>query len=559
MTKAKTTWLIILLSALSPSTHAENAACSMVGRTHNQGPIVITNVNIFDGKSRNLIKNAQVLIDYVRTPDSQSLNGSVIKGYDVGYFIKEVSKSGSFVTLYQSAMARTIDGKGLTLMPGLIDTHVHLSWADINPIIEFSKLVYSGLATFADWPKTGEQASLNEAKKRLLDGFTTVREVGGVSHLIKDCIDPSRSPSDNRAHEGVIGPRIWYSGSVISPTGGHADVESELEDKFHFIKDLNAMTASQREDLVLQADNFGLYKADGIEGVAIAVRTQFTKDAQFIKIATGGGVVSPHDPIDATIMTDNEVDVATQITDGMNTYTTTHAFEGGTILRDIRHGVQMVEHANLINEKAMRLVKSKQHSRKTNPSRDTSVWLNVSPFFNDAYDGSENLSGYNLEKLRIVERGTLNAFALAKKYNVTNMGWGSDAMFLNGGGQMVALPILAQMPISLEPLKHFKIDGTNRYKDYSYSNLDILKMVTYNNGLVLTKSGLRTPYQGVDGTYLKEALIGFIGPNAVADLILVEGNPLEDLSLFKEKDEKGFSSKIKLIMKDGIIYKNTLQ
>ena len=124
---------------------------------------------------------------------------------------------------------------------------------------------------------------------------------------------------------------------------------------------------------------------------------------------------------------------------------------------------------------------------------------------------------------------------------------------------MVALPILAQMPISLEPLKHFKIDGTNRYKDYSYSNLDILKMVTYNNGLVLTKSGLRTPYQGVDGTYLKEALIGFIGPNAVADLILVEGNPLEDLSLFKEKDEKGFSSKIKLIMKDGIIYKNTLQ
>lgn len=319
------------------------------------------------------------------------------------------------------------------------------------------------------------------------------------------------------------------------------------------------MTASQREDLVLQADGFGVYKADGVQGISVAVRTQFTKDAQFIKIATGGGVVSPHDPIDATIMTEEEVKVATQITDGLNTYTTTHAFEGNTILRDIQQGVQMVEHANLINEKAMRLVKSRQHARSFNPARNTAVWLNVSPFFNDAYDGSESLSGYNLEKLRIVEQGTLNAYALAKKYKINNMGWGSDVMFLNGGGQTVALPILAQMPTSLEPLRHFRIEGAPRYGNYAYSNLDILKMVTYNNGQVLTKSGPRTPYSGVDGAYLKEGFIGHIRPNAVADILLVKGNPLEDFSLFKERDENGYAANIKLIMKDGIIYKNTLE
>ena len=217
------------------------------------------------------------------------------------------------------------------------------------------------------------------------------------------------------------------------------------------------------------------------------------------------------------------------------------------------HGVQMIEHANLIDEKTIRLVKSKQNLREAYPARNTSVFLNISPFFNNKYDGSSQLSGYSLDKLRIVEASTTNAYALAKKYKIKNMGWGSDVMFLPGGATVAPL-MLAHMPIDLAPLKHFKIEGQNKYGDYSYSNHDILRMATYNNGLIVTKSGPRTPYLGIDGSYLKDGLIGYIGPNAVADILLVNGNPIDDLSIFEDP-----SSNIKLIMKDGIIYKNTIK
>jgi len=526
--------------------------CSIQGQFHNQGPVVIKNVDIFDGKENVIRKNSMVLIDYVRTPDSYGYDGALIKGSDVGYFIKEISANGQLISKYDQAGARIIDGKGLTLMPGLIDSHTHLSWADINPLHEFSKKVAAGIATFEDWPPYGAEASIDEARNRLMDGFTTIREVGGVAHMIKKCVDPFHSSSDNVAYEGLPGPRIVYAGSVISPTSGHADIETDLDEKFHYIPDLGTMTASQREDLILQADRFGLYKADGVPGISKAVRTQFTKSAQFIKIATGGGIVSPNDPVFAKIMTDDEVSVATQITDGMHTYTTTHSYTGDTIMRDIRHGVQMIEHANLINKQAMKLVKTKQSRREKVTNRDTSVWLNISPFFQNQYDGSSQLSGYNLDKLRVVEKSTLNAFALAKKYKVRNMAWGSDVMFLPGGAT-IAAPMIAQMPLDLAPLKRFKIDGDSHYGNYAYSNYDILKMVTYNNGLVVTKSGPLTPYLGVDGSYLKEGLIGHIAPNAVADLILVKGNPLNDLSFLSNP-----SKNIQLIMKDGIIYKNTL-
>lgn len=533
--------------------HADILSCNIQGPPHNQGPILFTNVNVFDGKTNKIFRNARVLVDYVRSPDGIAYDGSIIKGSDIGYFIKEISLSGVLSTPYDASKVRNIDGNGLTLMPGLIDSHSHLSWADIKPFLQFASKVQAGVATFADWPSTGVDASLNEAKNRLMDGFTTIRETGGLAHRIKKCIDPSISGTEHIAYEGVIGPRIIYAGSVISPTSGHADIESELDEKFHFISPVENMTASQREDLVLQADAFGVYKADGVSETSKAVRAQFAKGAQFIKIATGGGIVSPHDPIDGTIMTDDEVAAVTEITDGMNTYTTTHAYEGETILRDVRHGVQMIEHANLINEDAIRLVKSKQNKRELYPSRNTSVLLNISPFFQNQYDGSSALSGYNLDKLRIVEASTLNAYALAKKYKLRNIGWGSDVLFLPGGASIAPL-MLANMPIDLAPLKNFKIQGSKKYGNYSYSNYDIIKMATYNNGLIVTKSGPRTPYLGVDGSYLRDGLIGYIGPNAVADLILVNGNPLDDLSFLKDA-----ASNIKLIMKDGIIYKNTLR
>ena len=525
------------------------ADCNMEGVIHNQGPIIIENINIFDGSNKNLLKNTRVLIDYVRTPDFTSNTGKVIPGYDVGYFIKEVTTKSAFTVAYDSSRQRVIDGKGMTMMPGLIDAHAHLSWAKAKPIFDFSKEVAAGIATFSDWPTRGEKATLDEAQYRLENGFTSVREVGGIGQLAKPCIDTY--VPNSTAYEGQSGSRIWYAGSVISPTGGHADNESDFEDKFRFIKDLGKMTHEERENLVMQADAFGLYKADGVAEVSEATRKQFIKGAQFIKIATGGGISSPHDPIDATIMRGEEVSAITEITDGLHTYTTTHAYEGETIARDINHGVQMIEHANRLNDAAARLAKRYERRYNRSSGQDTSVWLDISPFFDNQYANPKD--GQSVAKQRIVQKGTLDAYALVKKYKLKNVGWGADVMFEPRGSEKAA-PMIASLEQDLKPLSHYRIGGKGPYHNYGWSNYDILKMVTSKNGQILTKSGPRTPYLGVDGTYLKPGLIGVIKPNAVADLIIVNGNPLENLSLFRDT-----ANNIKFIMKDGIIFKNDIQ
>ncbi|MBM5801367.1 MAG: hypothetical protein FJ077_11180 [Cyanobacteria bacterium K_DeepCast_35m_m2_023] len=111
--------------------------------------------------------------------------------------------------------------------------------------------------------------------------------------------------------------------------------------------------------------------------------------------------------------------------------------------------------------------------------------------------------------------------------------------------------MLANLPKDLAPLQSFRdCDGT--VKDFSYSPFELIKMATSNNGLILTLSGPRTPYNGVDNKPLKPGTIGVIRPNAVADLILVRGNPLKSLDFFNNSDN------IVLVMKDGTIYKNLL-
>jgi imidazolonepropionase-like amidohydrolase len=112
--------------------------------------------------------------------------------------------------------------------------------------------------------------------------------------------------------------------------------------------------------------------------------------------------------------------------------------------------------------------------------------------------------------------------------------------------------VIAHLPDDLAPLKHWKNDKGKKV-NYAYSNFDILRMITANNGQVLTLSGPRTPYLGADGHYLQEGNIGVIREGAVADLLVVEGNPFQSLDMFYDTDKN-----LLMIMKDGVIYKNTL-
>lgn len=542
------------------------------GDIHNQGPIVINNINVFDGIHPRLIKGATVLIDYVRTADTVSGTGATVYGYDVGYFIKEIAQNNApLKSHYDATKTRLIDGKNKVMMPGLIDTHVHLSWANVTPLLKFANLLNApgSKLSMGDWLKKDERSpddsafvpnaiwsAKEESKLRLYQGFTAVREVGGAAQLITNDIDPQDTLIDPINKKGpkmkVIGepgPRIWNSGSVISATAGHADLQTDLAAKFKLFKEPDSMSLAEREELVYQLDRFGLRTADGVADVQEAVRNQFVKGANLIKITTGGGVSSPHDPIDVTTFDSNEVKAAVDVANGYNTYVTTHAYEGKTILRDITHGVRMIEHANLLNDAAARLVKRKEKKRDKN-NNSLGPWLGISPFFNNEYANPKE--GLSAEKQKLTQQGTLKTYMLAKKHNLKNIGWGADVVFEAKGG-VKAPDMIAHLPDDLAPLKRWK-NAKGQIVDHSYSNFDILKIITKNNGEVLTLSGPRTPYLGANGDYLKKGDIGVLRPGAVADLLIVDGDPLKSLDMFYDVD-----SKLRLVMKDGIIYKNTIE
>ena len=540
------------------------------GQVHNQGPIVISNVRIFDGLHPKLIDKATVLIDYVRRPDTTSATGQIVRGYDVGYFIKEVATKSPLKMPYDANRARVIDGQNKVLMPGLIDTHVHLSWADVTQIMGFSKKFNSpgsGL-TLSDWLVEDKRdpsdpgfipnaitATKKEANRYLMNGFTSVREVGGVATRVRSEIDPKEvliDPADPKGPRqlvlGLPGSRIWAAGAVISATAGHADNETDFSSKFRLIKSPDLMTLEEREELVYQFDRFGLRTADGVAEVQRAVRDQFVKGADLIKITTGGGISSPHDPIDVTTFDNNEVTAAVQVATGYNTYVTTHAYAGRTIVRDISRGVRMIEHADLLNDAAARLVKRKEN-KKDEQGRNIGPWLGISSFFDNEYANPKE--GPSLLKQKQVQKGTLLTYALVKKYRINHLAWGADVMF-EPAGMVKAPKMIAHLPEDLAPLKNWK-NQKGQKVNYAYSNSDILKMVTANNGEVLEMSGPRSPYLGSDGSAIAGGNIGVIKPGAVADLLLVEGNPLDSLDLFYDVDRN-----LLLIMKDGVVYKNIL-
>jgi imidazolonepropionase-like amidohydrolase len=342
----------------------------------------------------------------------------------------------------------------------------------------------------------GEPGYLNllagkEARATLLRGFTTIRDTGGASFAIKRAID-----------EGVIeGPRIYPSGAAISQTGGHGDARPPYE-----IPRAASAPLSQPERIGQNVI------ADGDDQVLLRVREQFMQGASQIKLMAGGGVASDFDPLDVTQYTEAELRAAVAAADNWGTYVTVHAYTPRAIRAAINSGVQCIEHGHLIDEPTAQLMAEK------------GIWWSIQPFIGDEFASRFAEGSPNRAKALLVIQGTDTAYRLAKKYKIKTA-WGSDIVFS---------PHL------------MKTHGEQLTKLLMwYTPAEILKMATAGNGELLAFCGPRNPYPGK---------LGVVEEGALADLILVDGDPLANIKLV-EDPEKNFV----VIMKDGTIYKNTIK
>ena len=330
-----------------------------------------------------------------------------------------------------------------------------------------------------------------EAEKTLLRGFTSVRDLAGPVFSIKRAID-----------EGLIdGPRIWPSGAMISQTGGHGDY-----------RHTNELPRASDGHLHYSEQAGGAAIADGPDEVIRRAREQLMLGASQIKLAAGGGVSSNYDPIDVSQYTEEEFRAAVSAAENWGTYVTVHAYTPRAIQTAIRAGVKVIDHGQLIDEETARIMAKKD------------VWLSLQPFLDDEDITAFPEGSDNREKQLLMTQGTDTAYALARKYKLKTA-WGTDTLF----------------DAKLNERQGAQLAKMVRW----YKPAEVLKMATSTNAELLSLSGKRSPYAGK---------LGVVEEDALADLLLVVGNPIENIDLIADP-EKNFS----VIMKDGRIYKNSMQ
>jgi imidazolonepropionase-like amidohydrolase len=407
------------------------------------------------------------------TTDSLSAPSNVLVR---GNKIEKISTSP--IATDRRADTRLIDGGGRTLIPGLIDMHWHAMLVRPTPASAMADDVgYTNLVAAA------------EASDTLMRGFTTVRDLGGPAFGLKRAID-----------EGIVaGPRIYPSGAIITITSGHGD----FRQPFELPRNIGS-ALSRMEQLGASV------VADSPDEVRVRAREQLMLGATQIKLTGGGGVASPHSPLDVTTFTEPELRAAVEAAENWGTYVAVHAYTPASIQRAIAAGAKCIEHGHLMDEPT-----AKQMAEK-------GIWLSIQPFPDEIADVFPRNSE-NWAKAQEILAGTDVAYRLARKYKLKTA-FGTDILFS---------PALAQRQGQL-------LTKLVRW----YSPAEALVMATSTNAELLAMCGKRNPYPGK---------LGVVEEGALADLLLVDGNPLQDIKLI-EDPTKNFL----VIMKDGTIYKNLL-
>jgi imidazolonepropionase-like amidohydrolase len=329
-----------------------------------------------------------------------------------------------------------------------------------------------------------------EATDTLMRGFTTVRDVGGPVFGLKAAID-----------EGIVnGPRIYPSGAVITVTSGHGD--------FRQLTDLPRTIGGT---LTRMEQVGGAMVADSPDEVRVRVREQLMQGASQVKLTAGGGVSSPFSPIDVSTFTEAELRAGVEAAENWGTYVAAHAFTPAAIQRSIAAGVKCIEHGMLMDEATAKLMAEK------------GIWLSMQPLPEDLKLGFP-MGSVQRAKAEEVWPGIANTYALAKKYKIKTA-WGTDVLF--------SAALARQQGAILASLSRW------------YTPAEALIMATSTNAELLALSGKRNPYPGK---------LGVIAQGALADLLLVDGDPIANIKLIEDP-----ANNFVIIMKDGKIYKNTLE
>ena len=328
-----------------------------------------------------------------------------------------------------------------------------------------------------------------EAEATLMRGFTTVRDMGGPTFGLKRAID-----------EGlVVGPRIYPSGAFISQTAGHGD--------FRQLSDIPRTPTTP----LSYAERIGVAAiADSPDEVRLRARENLMRGASQVKLMAGGGVSSPFGPLDTTQYTEPELRAAVEAAEDWGTYVAAHAYTPRSIKRAIDAGVLCIEHGHLLDEATARLM------------ADKGIWLSIQPFLDDEDANPVHSPMMRARQLEVIT-GTDRAYALAKKYKIKTA-FGTDVLF--------DARLAGRQGAQLAKLVRWYTPG------------EALKMATGDNGQLLALSGLRSPYPGK---------LGVVEEGALADLLLVDGNPVENIGLISDP-----ARNFVVIMKDGKIFKNAL-
>jgi imidazolonepropionase-like amidohydrolase len=329
-----------------------------------------------------------------------------------------------------------------------------------------------------------------EARGMLMRGWTTIRDMGGPSQGLAKAIDEGHA----------IGPRIYSAAIVITQTSGHGDA-----------RDLTALHPNMGASPNALVNRYYLI-ADGPNEVLRAVRESLRQGATSIKVMAGGGISSDYDPIDTVQYTVEELRAAVTAAEQWNTYVSVHAYTDEAVRNALEAGVKVIEHGHLLTEDTLKLLRSK------------GAYLSSQSFgFVRSYL-KPNVASNRGSKAALVMDGIDNLMTTAKRLGIP-VAFGTDSF---GSPEIYAGAV-----------KEFG------YRLKWFSSEEILKQATSVNAELLALTGPRNPYP--DGP------LGVLVEGAYADLLIVEGNPLEDVTLLED-----YETNIRVIMKDGTIYKDTL-
>ncbi len=365
---------------------------------------------------------------------------------------------------------RMIDVRGRTVMPGLIDCHVHVVAHQMN--LAANSQVPDALAVFRSLP----------VLRGMLDrGFTTVRDVGGAPYALAQAIEEGHAP----------GPRLVVCGKALSKTGGHTDLRPRHD----------------TTDPHRWAGRFGALGriADGPDEVRRACRQELRQGAQFIKIMANGGVASPTDPVAWQGYSEAEMRTAVEEAEDAETYVSAHLYTPAAIMRAVRAGVHSLEHCNRIDAEAARAAAAA--GCVAVPTLVTYEAL--------AQDGPRfGFPPGSIAKIDSVRAAGMDSLSILQDAGVV-MAYGTDLLGETHVRQNEEFAIRARV----------------------LPSRDILAAATTIAARLLRMEGQ----------------IGTLAPGAHADLLVVDGNPAEDVAILAQPERA-----IRLVMKAGTVHRSSL-